>query len=230
MKISLIIAGAGNSKRMGGVNKQFSKINSVPVIVKSVLAFENFLEIEEILVVAKEEDIPQMRTLCERYKVKKPIKFVIGGQTRQASVKNALNAISMHSDYIAIHDGARPLVENECIQTAIKNALKYKATALAVPVKDTIKVVDKNGFIKDTPDRNALFITQTPQIFEKKLYLKAMNNALEKGLDLTDDCQLVEAIGQNVYITLGSYQNIKITTVEDIMLANIIDSDCNSLC
>jgi 2-C-methyl-D-erythritol 4-phosphate cytidylyltransferase len=122
---------------------------------------------------------------------------------------------------VAIHDGARPLVKPEHIESVIKDAGVFGGATLGVPVKDTIKVVD-DGLITDTPHRASLYITQTPQVFKRRLYFEGIDFALEHELDFTDDCQLVEAIGGKVYMTIGDYTNIKITTPEDIRIAETL--------
>ena len=132
-----------------------------------------------------------------------------------------LRKVSKESQYIAIHDGARPLVKPEHITKVIRDAAVFGAATLGVPVKDTIKVVD-DGLITDTPHRPSLWITQTPQVFRKRLYFEAVDFAEEHGLDFTDDCQLVEAIGGKVYMTVGDYTNIKITTPEDRAIAEVL--------
>jgi 2-C-methyl-D-erythritol 4-phosphate cytidylyltransferase len=218
-KFSLIIACGGSSSRMNGTNKLFVKINQIPVVVKSAMAFEYIDEIVEMLFVTTNNDIKTIKALLEEYNIKKPIKFVVGGQTRQQSIFNAVEQISNATEYIAIHDGARPMILQNDIKKSILNAIKYDATALGVQSKDTIKIIDETGFVKNTPSRENVYIIQTPQIFEKNLYLKAVNNAKQKNVDFTDDCQLIEAIGKKVFITKGSYSNIKITTKEDITIA-----------
>ena len=132
-----------------------------------------------------------------------------------------LKLVSKDSAYIAVHDGARPLVKTEHISKTIHDARVFGGATLGVPVKDTIKTVD-GGFITDTPPRASLWITQTPQVFRKRLYFEAVDFALEHDLDFTDDCQLVEAVGGKIYMTQGDYTNIKITTPEDIQIAEVL--------
>lgn len=195
-------------------SKLLLKINGKTVLERSVNAFLNISDVDEVIVVARERDIPAFSDILTDERVS----FVVGGDTRQQSVMNALDVID-DCELIIIHDGARPLIKSEDIVNTIRAAKENKAAAVGVFVKDTVKVVDKNGFVVSTPDRSTLFAVQTPQIFDFELYKNAAQNAREKGLDFTDDCQLVESFNQKVKTVVGSYSNIKITTPDDIVLA-----------
>ena len=195
-------------------SKLLLKINGKTVLERSVNAFLNITDVDEVIVVAREKDIPAFSDILTDERVS----FVVGGDTRQQSVMNAVDVID-DCELIIIHDGARPLIKSEDIENTIRAAKENKAAAVGVFVKDTVKVVDKNGFVVSTPDRSTLFAVQTPQIFDFELYRKAAQNAREKGLDFTDDCQLVESFNQKVKTVVGSYSNIKITTPDDIVLA-----------
>lgn len=195
-------------------SKLLLKINGKTVLERSVNAFLNISDIDEVIVVAREKDIPAFSDILTDERVS----FVVGGDTRQQSVMNAVDVID-DCELIIIHDGARPLIKSEDIENTIRAAKENKAAAVGVFVKDTVKVVDKNGFVVSTPDRNTLFAVQTPQIFDFELYRNAAQNAREKGLDFTDDCQLVESFNKKVKTVVGSYSNIKITTPDDIVLA-----------
>lgn len=195
-------------------SKLFLEINGKTVLERSVNAFLNISDVDEVIVVAREKDIPAFSDIL----VDERVSFVVGGDTRQQSVMNALDVID-DCELIIIHDGARPLIKSEDIENTIRAAKENKAAAVGVFVKDTVKVVDKNGFVVSTPDRSTLFAVQTPQIFDFELYKNAAQNAREKGLDFTDDCQLVESFNQKVKTVVGSYSNIKITTPDDIVLA-----------
>ncbi len=221
---SAVIVCAGNSTRMNGVNKQFLQIKGIPVAGYSMKAFENSKSIAEIIVVARESDIEDMKTIAEKLSISKLSAVVAGGSTRQQSVLNGLKKVSDTTKLIAVHDGARPLVIPEFIEKTIADARIFGGAVLGVPVKDTIKVVNDNLII-DTPYRPSLYITQTPQVFKKSVYYEGMDFAMEHGLDFTDDCQLVEAVGIKVYMTNGDYKNIKITTPEDIRIAETIMED-----
>lgn len=195
-------------------SKLLLKINGKTVLERSVNAFLNISDVDEVIVVAREKDIPAFSDIL----VDERVSFVVGGDTRQQSVMNAVDVID-DCELIIIHDGARPLIKSEDIVNTIRAAKENKAAAVGVFVKDTVKVVDRNGFVVSTPDRSTLFAVQTPQIFDFELYRNAAQNAREKGLDFTDDCQLVESFNQKVKTVVGSYSNIKITTPDDIVLA-----------
>lgn len=195
-------------------SKLLLKINGKTVLERSVNAFLNISDVDEVIVVAREKDIPAFSDILTDERVS----FVVGGDTRQQSVMNALDVID-DCKLIIIHDGARPLIKSEDIQNTIRAAKENKAAAVGVFVKDTVKVVDRNGFVVSTPDRSTLFAVQTPQIFDFELYRNAAQNAREQDLDFTDDCQLVESFNQKVKTVVGSYSNIKITTPDDIVLA-----------
>lgn len=221
MNTSVIIVCAGNSTRMGGVNKILLPLGDRLVIGVTMQAFQKCESISEIVIVAREADIPAIKAEAEAAGITKLSACVTGGATRQESVINGVKQISKESQLVAIHDGARPLVKPKRIEMAIKDASVFGGATLGVPVKDTIKTVN-DGLITDTPPRKYLYITQTPQIFKRHLYFEGIDFALEHGLDFTDDCQLVEAIGGKVAMTAGDYTNIKITTPEDIKLAEVL--------
>ena len=215
MSNTAVILAAGNGTRMKTKDsKLLLKINGKTVLERSVNAFLNISDVDEIIVVAREKDIPAFSDILTDER----LSFVVGGDTRQQSVMNAVDVID-DCELIIIHDGARPLIKSEDIENTIRAAKENKAAAVGVFVKDTVKVVDKNGFVVSTPDRSTLFAVQTPQIFDFELYRNAAQNAREKGLDFTDDCQLVESFNQKVKTVVGSYSNIKITTPDDIELA-----------
>ena len=203
---------------MGGEkSKMLLKIGGKTVIERSVEAFSDMPEIDEIIVVCRECDLKAFSELLPD----ESVSFVIGGSTRQQSVFNAVETID-GCDYLIIHDGARPLVSPQTILKTLDKAQETGAAATGVPVKDTIKVIDGEFNIIDTPDRDALIAIQTPQIFDFKLYTRAIERAKESGEDYTDDCRLVEKLGAKVSAVIGDYDNIKITTQSDIALAENI--------
>ncbi|WP_295088016.1 2-C-methyl-D-erythritol 4-phosphate cytidylyltransferase [Ruminococcus sp.] len=221
MKTSVVIVCAGNSTRMGGVNKILLPLGERKVIGVTMTAFQACESVSEIVIVAREADIPAIQDEAQLAGITKLSACTTGGATRQESVINGIKKISKDSELVAIHDGARPLVRSEHIEKVIKDASVFGGATLGVPVKDTIKSVD-GGLIVDTPPRSTLYITQTPQVFRRGLYFEGIDFALEHGLDFTDDCQLVEAIGGKVAMTVGDYTNIKITTPEDIRIAEVL--------
>lgn len=220
-RVSVIIAAGGRSQRMEGINKQLALLRGVPVIARSMMVFQELEEVGEIIVSARPEDMETIDKFANEYGISKFAGCAEGGETRQQSVVNALKRVSRDTSLIAVHDGARPLVKAEFIRQCIRDASIFGGAALAVPVKDTIKQAE-GGFVTDTPDRSRLFITQTPQIFKKKLYFDGVNFAGDHGLDFTDDCQLAEAVGGKIHLTISDYRNIKITTPEDMAIAEAI--------
>ena len=221
MKTSVVIVCAGNSTRMGGVNKILLPLGERKVIGVTMQAFQSCESVSEIVIVAREDDIPAIQEEAKAAGITKLAVCTTGGATRQASVINGIKKISKDTELVAVHDGARPLVKPEHIEKVIRDASVFGGATLGVPVKDTIKAVD-GGLIVDTPPRSSLYITQTPQIFKRSLYFEGIDFALEHDLDFTDDCQLVEAIGGKVAMTVGDYTNIKITTPEDIAIAEVL--------
>lgn len=213
-----VVLAAGNGTRMGiDKSKLLIEIGGKTVIERSVAVFENMAEIDEIIVVCRECDVERFSELLPQDN----ITFVIGGKTRQESVKNAVETID-DCDYIIIHDGARPLVTPETVVKTLDEAQIRKAAATGVYVKDTVKVVDENLNIVGTPNRKNLVLIQTPQIFDFATYKHALKKAEEEGKDYTDDCQLVENIGVECGVVIGEYENIKITTKGDVPMAESI--------
>lgn len=216
--VSAIIVSAGNSSRMGGINKQFLNICGMPVIAHSIKAFQDCNLINEIVIVTRENDIDEVNEVVKDYSFSKVVAVVVGGETRQLSVLNGIKAVSNNAEYIAIHDGARPLVTQKVVVDTLNCAIEFNAATTGVKVIDTIKIVDENENIIDTLDRAFLRAVQTPQIFNKSLYLNAVGN-VPNSKDFTDDCKLIEAYGHKVKIVDGDYENIKITTPSDIEIA-----------
>ncbi|MBQ8077588.1 MAG: 2-C-methyl-D-erythritol 4-phosphate cytidylyltransferase [Eubacterium sp.] len=213
-----IVLGAGSGTRMKSEkSKLLLEIDGKTVIERSVNAFLNISDVDDIIVTVREQDLETFANLLDDER----ITFVIGGDTRQKSVKNAVDTIDS-ADMLIIHDGARPLISKEDIENTVIAAKDCGAAAVGVPVKDTIKVIDGDNFIVDTPDRSKLFAVQTPQIFDFKQYKNALEKSLDDGKDFTDDCQLIEYAGGKVKMVTGSYTNIKITTPDDLPLAENI--------
>lgn len=220
--ISAVIVAAGKSTRMNkGISKQMIPLVGKPVLAHTISVFISCKIIDEIIIVCPADNIENFKTAFSVEALSIPIKFAEGGETRQQSVRNGVFATSETADFVVIHDGARPLITPKLIEKVSVDALKYSSATLAVPVKDTIKTV-QNGLIVSTPDRDTLMAIQTPQVFEKSIYLSALQTAEECKLDFTDDCQLIEHCNGKVHITIGSYSNIKITTPEDIAMAEVL--------
>ncbi|MBQ5330576.1 MAG: 2-C-methyl-D-erythritol 4-phosphate cytidylyltransferase [Oscillospiraceae bacterium] len=225
-KVSVIIAAGGSSSRMGGIDKQFAAVDGIPVLARSMMIFEGVEEVCEIIVSCPPEKAEKVKALAGEYGIGKFSHCAEGGRTRQESVINAVKTAAAESNIIAVHDGARPLAGRDAVRQCIKDAAIFGGAVLAVPVKDTIKEAD-DGMVRDTPDRRRLFMTQTPQIFEKKGFIRAVNFAIDHSLDFTDDCQMAEAVGIRINITPSDYMNIKITTPEDLVIAEaLIKNGC----
>ena len=220
--LSAVIVAAGSSSRMGGTDKIFLPINGIPVVARSLLAYENCADVSEIVVVTKESSIEKIQKLAEEYKISKLKTVVAGGETRAESVKNGVLAVSEKSDFVAIHDGARPLIIPEDISRCAEDAFRCGGAILAVPVTDTIKYGRKNGFVEYTPAREKLFAAQTPQIFDLKIYKEAMERAFRELSDWTDDSRIFENDARKVFLTPGKKYNIKITSPEDIPIAEAL--------
>ena len=215
---SVIVAAAGSSRRMEGQNKLMLPLDGIPVLARTLLALDGSRLIDEIVVAVREEDLLPTGDLCRLYGVTKPVKIVRGGESRLDSVLAAAMECREDAVFLAVHDGARPLVTPELIDRVVALAHRTNAAAPAVPVKDTIKVV-RDGRVESTPDRALLRAVQTPQVFDAQLLRAALQSAQTLGAEITDDCSAVERLGKEVYLTEGSYENIKITTPEDMLLA-----------
>jgi 2-C-methyl-D-erythritol 4-phosphate cytidylyltransferase len=218
MSNTAIILAAGNGTRMkADKSKLLLEINGKTVIERTVNTFSNIADIDDIIVVVRETDIPLYENVLSKYN----ISYCIGGSTRQESVSNAVETVD-NADMLIIHDGARPLVTENEISNTLRVAQEKGAAAVGVKVKDTIKVIDRNNKIINTPQRSSLIAIQTPQIFRFDKYVEAMKLAKEQNKDFTDDCKLLENAGEDVFVVDGEYTNIKITTPEDIPVAESI--------
>lgn len=214
-----VIVAAGNASRMGGIDKIMAKLGGEPVILRTVRNFENCDAISEIVIVTREDLILPITGVCKG--MEKVTAVVAGGKSRQESVHLGLNALSDRVKLAAIHDGARPLVTWQVIDRVVRAANTYGAAAPAVPVKDTIKVVE-GRVVKHTPDRAALFAVQTPQVFDFDLLRGALRKAELDGAQVTDDCSAVERLGMAVKIVEGDERNIKVTTPVDLKIAEML--------
>lgn len=216
--VAAIIVAAGASSRMGGQgSKLLLPLGGKPVLAHTLSAFCRCQTVREIIVVARPEEHAAFAQIAAQ--VGLPCRFAGGGETRQESVANGAAAACPTAEYLAVHDGARPLVEPAEIDRVARDAFAHRAAALGVRVKDTIKVVDEAGNIVSTPDRGGLWAVQTPQVVECALYLRALMEARQQNRIFTDECGMVEALGIQPHLTPGSYRNIKITTPEDLAAA-----------
>lgn len=216
---SVIIVAAGKGSRMkADINKQFLKIGEKEVLAHTIDKFYKNENINEIIIVAKEDEKDYLKeNIIDKYGYKN-IKIAVGGKERQDSVYNGLKLVKHDCDIVLIHDGARPFIDEETIDNCIKYTKQFNSTVIGVPVKDTIKVVDGNNDVSDTPNRSKLWSIQTPQSFKYDLILKAHEKAKKDNYLGTDDSMLIEHIGEKVKVIEGNYNNIKITTPEDLQI------------
>lgn len=219
-KLVCIMLAGGKGKRMGGkVSKQFLLLEDKPVLYYSLKAFEPYVD-EIILVAAFGEEEYCRKEIIEKYNIKKVSAVVTGGEERYLSVYEGLKSVRKEPEtYVLIHDGARPFVSSETINKVVECVKEKKACIAAVPSKDTIKIGNSAGEVVDTPDRSNVWVVQTPQAFEYDTIMEAYTKAIESGrTDITDDSMVMEFFGQlKVHFVMGQYDNIKLTTAEDMI-------------
>ena len=214
-----VIVAAGTASRMGGIDKVMAELDGEPMILRTVRAFQSCEAIKEIVIVTREDLLMPMMGLCKDLEKVKAV--VVGGSSRQESVGLGLNALSDKVKLVAVQDGARPFVTHAVIDRTVRAAHSYGAAAPAIPVKDTIKVVN-GGVVSSTPDRKTLQAVQTPQVFDLSLLKAALKKAKEDGAEVTDDCSAVERLGMSIKIVEGDERNIKITTHLDLAVAKLL--------
>ena len=219
--VCAVIVAAGSSQRMGGQNKLLLPLAGAPVLAHTLRAFEKCAAVRDIVLVCREQDILPYTELARSCGVGKLRTVTRGGDSRTASVLAGLRAAPADAALVAVHDGARPLVSEAVITEAVCAAAEHGAAAPVVPVKDSIKRIADGTIAADVP-RDTLAAVQTPQVFRRELLLRALEDAARSGRSFTDDCAAVEAMGQAVQATHGSYENIKITTPEDILVAQAL--------
>lgn len=225
MKVTVLIAAAGMSNRMkSDINKTFLVIDGKPILSHTVKKFEKSKYVDEIIVLAREEEIDYVKeNIIEPGNFQKIRSVIAGGDSRQNSIKKGLEVLDDDVDIVLTHDGARPFIHVDTIDSAIESVLELRAVVVGVPVKDTIKSVFDDGDTKIylTPKRSLLWNAQTPQIFYAEDLRRAYIYAEREGIEGTDDSSLVEKYGLQVSMVMGSYDNIKITTPEDLVLAHL---------
>ena len=214
-----VIVAAGTASRMGGIDKVMAPLEGEPMIVRTVRTFQNCDAVKEIVIVTREDLIPKITSMCGKFNKVRAV--VIGGKDRAESVRNGLQMLSKQVKLAAVQDGARPLITEAVIDRTIRAAHTYGAAAPAIPVKDTIKVVE-GGLVTTTPDRNTLKAIQTPQVFDVDLLKGALKKAEQEGTSITDDCSAVELMGFKVRIVEGDERNIKVTTPMDLKIAQML--------
>ena len=215
-----IILAAGSGQRFGQENglKQFCPINSVPALVYTLRAFEASSLIDEILIVTKEQDIAYV----QEFGLKKVSKILAGGSDRQESAKRGFDAVSEKAKFVAFHDGARCLVTREMIDNTIRAAYEHGVAVAAERSRDTVKIATDNGFSKESPDRNTVWLAKTPQVFMADIYRAALYTAEKDGVRATDDSMLAERLGFKVKMVECGNENIKLTTPNDVYIAEAI--------
>ena len=219
----LLIPAAGSGKRMGSDrNKLLLQVRSKPLIAWTLLAAEAASSISWIGIVSQPPDWDDFKSIIADLRLKKTIELISGGSTRQESVYNGLQALPSHAERVLIHDGARCLATPNLLNACSEAIIDCFGLIAAVPVKDTIKVVNDNGVIKNTPDRQQLWAAQTPQGFDVKLLKQCHDEGIRQGWEVTDDAALFEKCGIEVRIVPGEETNLKITTPQDLAMAEFI--------
>lgn len=222
-RTAAVIVAAGSSRRMQGVcgDKLLLPVGGIPVLARTLINYQKAKSIDEIFVVTRPELFDTVSTFAEEYGITKFISCAAGGETRQHSVQNGL-ALCDNATVVAIADGARPFTKPEHIDAVTNAAIVHGGALLCVPAKDTVKVIGEDGFVKTTPPRATLMLAQTPQTFCKETFSKLMERSMAEQKEVTDDASIFEAYGHRVLPVLGDYDNIKITTAEDIAMAETI--------
>jgi 2-C-methyl-D-erythritol 4-phosphate cytidylyltransferase len=222
--VSAIILAAGKGTRLKGtVPKQYLPLSGRPVLRHTLEAFSACERVDDILLVVPEADFDFVRRrVISLQECQKPVKLIAGGSERRDSVYHGLQAIEGKTGIVVIHDGVRPFIRPEQISACIAGAIEHGACMIAMPAFDTLKRVDPAGFVKETVKRDFIWLAQTPQAFQHQIIKEAHDRSREKGASVTDDAWLVEQSGKQVKILKGSPWNIKITTKEDLALAEAI--------
>ncbi len=219
--LKVVIAAAGTGSRMGSnINKQYMLLKGKPVLYHAVSTFNQMDLVEEIIVVAHPEEVDYcQKNIIDKYNLTKVTKVIPGGSQRQESVWQGLQNLSKDTHLVAVHDGARPLIYPELILKIYHAANKYGAAIPGVLAKDTLKTIDENGFVRETLDRSRIIAVQTPQIFNYSRLVKAYQAAYQDNFIGTDDASLYEKYIDQVKFVMGDYHNLKITTPEDLVVA-----------
>ncbi|WP_313991230.1 2-C-methyl-D-erythritol 4-phosphate cytidylyltransferase [uncultured Selenomonas sp.] len=221
--VSVVFPAAGQAHRMQvGLNKVFLTLAGKPMLLRTLLTFSKVKEVGELIVAVGADEVDAVTSLLSRVKGLAPWRVVAGGSERQYSIRNGLALVSEDADIVLVHDAARPLIRREAIEELIRIVREKGAAIIAVPEKNTIKIADEEGVVVSTPPRRTLWQVQTPQGFRREILCEANRRAEEDGFLGTDDASLVERIGVQVHIVKGEYSNIKVTTPEDMIVAEAI--------
>lgn len=226
-KISVLIPAAGQGKRMeSSVKKPYFMLADKPILSHTIDRFEHNSVVDEIFVIVDKSDFMVCReNVLAPFRFRKVRELVSGGETRQVSVFNGLRALSDDVDFVVVHDGVRPFINDKIIFECLEATAEWGAAVSAVPVKETIKIANDKLFIDHTPKRDRLWRVQTPQVFRKSLLVEAHKKAVQDGINATDDAALVEQLGSPVKLVMGSYKNMKLTTPEDLRVAETLLND-----
>ena len=226
--VTAIFPAAGSSKRMGGgVNKNFFEVAGEPILIRTLKTFSQVERVNFLIVIVAAHEVETVEKLLRGTKGLKSWVVTIGGSERQYSIANGLKLLPDDAEIILVHDAARPLISTRTINDVIDAAEKFGGAIAAVPSKDTIKIVDAEGFVKHTPPRSELVAVQTPQGFRREILLQAYDKAATENFLGTDDSSLAERLGVKIKIVASDYQNIKITTPEDMTIAESFLRDTN---
>lgn len=218
---SVVVVAAGSSERMGA-DKMLMTLGAKPVIIRTLMAFQQSPMVDDIVVVTKAEKIMGLADMIKLYDISKVTQVISGGATRMESALAGVSAVRKGAKLIAIHDGARPLVTQDLIRRVVESANEYMAAVPAVRCVDTMKQVDGNGVITGAVDRNSVVRVQTPQVFDADVIKGALTKAVEKNLPLTDDCSAMDMMGVKTHVVEGDTGNIKLTEPADMILAEAI--------
>lgn len=223
--VSVIFPAAGQGRRMGlGFNKIFTELSGKPILIQTLLTFSRCDCIDELVIAVDVNEMDIIKRVLDKMPGLKPYKIVAGGSERQYSVYNGLMAVSPEADIVLVHDAARPLISETVIQNVVNEVMLSGSAVCAVPVKDTTAEINELGFIEKVPDRDKLWAIQTPQGFRKEILMQAHKKAQEDDFLGTDEASIVRRTGRAVKLVMGSYDNIKITTPTDLLMAEMLFS------
>ena len=218
---SVVVVAAGTASRMQGIDKILAPLGDRPILARTLEVFQRCEAVSEVIVVTREDLLADISRMCKEFDLNKVKKVVVGGAERLLSVRAGLRQVDPEAQLIAIHDGARPFLTRSVLEQVLEQAAHSGAAAPAIPLNDTIKrAVD--GVVEETVDRSVLWSVQTPQVFQADLIRAAVEQAAENGVQVTDDCSVVERLGMKVVLTPGDRENIKVTTPFDLILGQAI--------
>ena len=224
MKCVVLVPAAGQGKRMGGdQSKPYLLLEGKPILAHTLLELERCPLVDEVVLMVERGEIERARaSVVEAFKLQKVSAILAGGVQRQDSVWEGLKTIQDDCDLVMVHDGVRPFISQEMLARSIQGAVDSGASIAGMPAKDTVKLVSAQNMVLKTPDRKSVFLVQTPQTFKRDILLRAYRQAMEDGFYATDEASLVERLGLPVKVVEGSYENIKITTPEDLVVGEMI--------